>query len=61
MVLDLSKFRRVFMFIYGLVGPLKALVKSNRPTTLQDVVGRVEYLQDALSRVRAPLPPRLGF
>lgn len=43
-VLDLSKSRRVFMFLEGLAEPLKGLVKSNRPTTLQDVVGRASNL-----------------
>lgn len=34
MVPDMSEAKRVFMFVEGLVEPLKGLVKSNRPTTL---------------------------
>lgn len=61
MVSDISESKRVFMFIEGLIKPLKGLVKSNIPTTLQDVVGRAKDLQDALPRVTTPLPPREGF
>ena len=61
MVPDLSEARRVFMFVEGLPKPLRELVKSNRPTTLQDAVGKAQYLQDALPRTRALVPPRQGF
>lgn len=40
MVLDLSKPRRIFMFIYGLEELFRELLRSTRPITLQDVVGR---------------------
>ena len=58
MVPNLSEARRVIMFLEGLAEPLHGLVRSNRPTTLQDIVGRARDLQDALPRARAPLPPR---
>lgn len=32
------------MFVYGLVETLCGLVRSNRPTTLQDAVGRARDL-----------------
>lgn len=55
MVLDLSTAKRVYMFIDGLVEPLHGLVKSTKPTTLQDAIKRARDLQDALPRERAPL------
>lgn len=53
MVLDLFEARRVFMFVEGLGEPLSGLVKSNSPTTLQDVVERARDLQDALPRAKS--------
>lgn len=50
MVPNLSESRRVFMFIEGLAEPLKGLVKSNIPTTLQGAVGRVRDLQDSIPK-----------
>ena len=46
MVPDLSAARRVYMFIDGLEEPLHGLVKSTKPTTLQDGVERARDLQD---------------
>ena len=56
MVLDLSSARRIYMFIDGLAKPLRGLVKSTRPATLQDAVGRTRDLQDGLPISRAPFP-----
>jgi len=61
MVPDLSETTRIYMFIKGPIEPLRGLVGSSRPTTLQDAVGRARDLQVALPRARAPLPPRQGF
>ena len=47
MVPDLSVARRVYMSIEGFAEPLRGLVRSTRPTTLQDAVGRTRDLQDA--------------
>jgi len=44
MVPDLSESRRIVMFVDGLAEPLRGLVRSNRPTTLQDAVGRARDL-----------------
>ena len=51
---NLSAARMVYMFIDGLAEPLHGLVKSTKPTTLQDAIERARYLQDALPRSRAP-------
>ena len=48
MVPDLSAARMIYMFIDGLAEPLRGLVRSTRPTTLHDAVGRTRDLQDAL-------------
>ena len=61
MVPDLLEPRRIYMFIDGLAEPLRGLVRSTRPTTLEDAVGRTKDLQDALPRTRAPIPNRLAF
>ena len=50
MVPDLSAVRRVYMFIDGIVEPPQGLVKSTKPTTLQDTIERVSDLQDAFPR-----------
>ena len=44
MVPDLSTTRRVYMFVDGLAEPLYGLVKSTKPTTLQDAIERARYL-----------------
>lgn len=46
MVPDLSEAKRVFMFLEGLEELLRGLVRSNKPTILQDTVGRAWNLQD---------------
>ena len=56
MVLDLSTAQRVYMFVEGLVKPLWGLVRSTRPTTLQDAISRTWDLQDTLLRTRTPYP-----
>ena len=52
MVPDLSTTRRVYMFIDGIEEPLHGLVKSNKPTTLQDAIESARDLQDALPKVK---------
>ena len=42
------------MFIDGIAEPLHGLVKSTKPTTLQDDIERAGDLQDALPRERTP-------
>ena len=54
MVSDLSATRRVYMFIDGLAEPLHGLVKSIRPTTLQEAIERARDLKKSLPRERAP-------
>ena len=49
------------MFIDGLAEPLWRLVRSTRPATLHDAVGRTWGLQDALPWTRAPFPQRSAF
>ena len=55
---DVSAARRVYMFVEGLAEPLQRLVRSTRPTTLQDAISRTQDLQDALPRTRTPYPQR---
>ena len=61
MVPDLSATRMVYMFIDGLEEPLHGLVKSTKPTTLQDVIERARYLQDALPKEKATFQPKPTF
>ena len=44
MVPDLSAARMVYMFMEGLSEPLRGLVRSNRPATLQDAISRTQDL-----------------
>ena len=44
MVPDLSAAWMIYMFIEGLVEPLRGLVRFTRPTTLHDAVGRTRDL-----------------
>ena len=37
---DLSTARRIYMFVEGLAEPLRGLVKSTRPATLQDAISK---------------------
>ena len=53
MVPDLSVARKVYMFIDELSEPLHGLVKSTKPTTLQDAIERARDLQDALPKAKA--------
>ena len=54
MVPDLSMTQMIYIFIEGLENPPQGLVRSTRPTTLQDAISRTRDLQDAL-------PPEIGF
>ena len=51
MVPDLSTAWMIYMFVEGLAEPLRGLVKSTRPATLQDAIRRTRDLQDALPRM----------
>ena len=50
MVPNLSTTRRIYMFIHGLAEPHHGLVKSTKPTTLQDSIERARDLQYALPK-----------
>lgn len=56
MVPDLSTAQMIYMFLEGLTEPLRGLVRSTRPTTLQDAIGRTKDLQDALPRTKTSYP-----
>ena len=61
MVPDLSTARMVYMFVEGLSEPLRGLVRSNKPATLQDAISKARDLQDVLPRTRPPYPQRQAF
>ena len=61
MVPDLSAARRIYIFVEGLAEPLRGLVRSTRPATLQGPISRTRDLQDALPRTRTPNPQRQAF
>ena len=61
MVPDLSAARRVYMFIDGLTEPLHGLVKSTKPTTLQDSIERARYLQYALLKAKETIQQKPSF
>ena len=61
MVPDLSAVQMIYMFVEGLVEPLRGLVRSTRPATLQDAIGKTRDFKDALPRTRAPCPQRQAF
>eukprot|EP00253_Pinus_taeda_P027576 PITA_27576 len=61
MVPNLSTARRVYMYVEGLAEPLRGLVRSTRPATLQDAINRTRDLQDVLPRTRTPYPQRQTF
>eukprot|EP00253_Pinus_taeda_P016285 PITA_16285 len=61
MVPDLSTTRRVYMYVEGLAKPLRGLVRSTKPATLQDAISRTRDLQDVLPRTRTPYPQRQTF
>eukprot|EP00253_Pinus_taeda_P032040 PITA_32040 len=61
MVPDLSTTQRIYMYVEGLAKPLRGLVRSTRPATLQDAISRTRDLQDVLPRSRTPYPQRQTF
>lgn len=61
MVPDLSTARRVYMFIDGLAEPSHGMVKSTRPTILQDAIERARDLQDSFLRTRAQFQQKPSF
>jgi len=61
MVPDLSMARRVYMYVEGLVEPLRGLFRSTRLATLQDTISRTQDLQDVLPRTWTPYPQRQTF
>ena len=61
MVPDLSAAQMIYMFVEGLAEPLWGLIRSTRPATLQDAIGRTRDLQDALPKTRTPYPQRQAF
>ena len=61
MVHDLSKVRRVYMFIDGLAEPLHGLDNYTKPTTLQDSIERARDLQDALPKEKATFQQKPTF
>jgi len=54
MVPGLSEARGVYTFIKGLLEPLRGLVKSRRPSTLQEAILCTRDLQGAIPKTRAP-------
>ena len=58
MVPNLSTARRVYMYVEGLAEPLRGLVQSTRPATLQDAISRTRDLQDVLPMTQTPYPYR---
>ena len=61
MVPDLYATIRVYMFINGLVEPLHGLVKSTKPTTLQDAIERARDIQDSLPKSKATFQKNPSF
>ena len=61
MVPDLYAARRAYMFIDELEEPLHGLVKSTKPTTLQDAIERARDLQDALLKSKARFQQKPTF
>ena len=49
------------MFINGLEEPLHGLVKSNKPTTLQDAIERARDLQYAFPKAKATIQQKPTF
>ena len=54
MLPNLSRARRIYMYVEGLAKPLRGLVRSTKPATLQDAISRTRDLQDVLPRTRTP-------
>ena len=61
MVPDLSVARTICMFIDGLDEPLHWLVKSTKPTTLQDAIERARDIQDALPKAKVTFQHKPSF
>ena len=61
MVPNLFVARMVYMFIDGLAEPLHGLVKSTKPTTVQDAIERARDLQDALPKAKATFQQKPTF
>ena len=61
MVPYLSTTQRIYMFVEGLAEPLRGLVRSTKPATLQDAISRTRDLQDVLPRTWTPYPQRQPF
>ena len=60
MVSNLTMTRRVCMFIYGIVEPLHGLVKSTRPTMLQEDMEKARDLQHDLPKAKAPFKKKIS-
>ena len=60
MVPYLSVTQMIYMFVEGLAEPLRGLVRSTRPATVEDDIRRTRDLQDAFPRMRTPYPQRQG-
>lgn len=61
MVSNLFEAKRVYTFIEGLLKPLRGLVKSHIPSTLQEVVVYAIDLQGAIPKTIAPFPAWIPF
>ena len=60
-VADISMERLVLLFTKGLEEPLKGLVKSHKPTNLNDAMSLTRDLQNVLPRTRFPPKPNSRF
>ena len=49
------------MYVEGLAEPLRGLVQSTKPSTLQDAISRTRDLEDVLPRTQTPYPQRQTF
>ena len=60
-VANVSMGRLVLFFTKGLTEPLKGLVKSHKPTNLNDAMSLTRDLQNVLPRTRFPSKPNFRF
>ena len=60
-VANVSMGRLVLLFTEGLEDPLKCLVKSHKPTNLNDAMSLTRDLQNVFSRTRFPPKPNSIF
>ena len=60
-VADVSMGMLVLLFTEGLAEPLKVLVKSHKPTNLNDAMSLTRDLQNLLPRTRFPPKPNFRF